>query len=71
MSTPTITTIRFPSPSIVILSLIYSGKKNPNNKTIAIVCKVLEVSQAVLYIISIEDSDVPNSQKEMFNELYP
>jgi XRE family transcriptional regulator, regulator of sulfur utilization len=53
------------------ISQIETGAKSPSKKSISKICKTLEVPEAVLYIIGIDNSDIPASRKEMFKELYP
>lgn len=53
------------------ISQIENGIKSPSKKTLNKICEVLEIPVAVLYIIGIQDSDVPPSRKKMFDALYP
>jgi XRE family transcriptional regulator, regulator of sulfur utilization len=53
------------------ISQIENGIKSPSKKSINKICQTLEVPEAVLYIIGIDNSDIPASRKEMFNDLYP
>lgn len=53
------------------ISQIESGAKNPSKRSIGIICKVLEIPEAILYIIGMEDTDVPTSRKKMFDQLFP
>lgn len=53
------------------ISQIENGIKSPSKKTILKICSVLQIPEAVLYIIGMENSDIPNSRKEIFNELFP
>lgn len=53
------------------LSQIESNKKNPGNKTIQKICDGLHIPAAVLYIMGLDESDVPEKRKEIFTLLYP
>jgi len=53
------------------ISQIENGIKAPSKKTISKICNVLQIPEAVLYIVGIENTDFPNSRKELFNELFP
>jgi transcriptional regulator with XRE-family HTH domain len=54
------------------LSLIESGKdKRPSAPMIKKICTHLGVSEPMLYILGTEESDVPDSKRALFNELFP
>lgn len=53
------------------ISQIENGVKQPSKRSIIKICSTLEIPEAILYIIGIEDSDVPPSRKKMFEKLYP
>lgn len=53
------------------ISQIENGVKQPTKKTLDKLCKALKIPEAVLYIIGLENSDIPASRKKIFNELYP
>jgi XRE family transcriptional regulator, regulator of sulfur utilization len=53
------------------ISQIENGVKQPSKKSIRAICRALEIPEAVLYIIGLEDTDVPPSRKKMFADLYP
>jgi transcriptional regulator with XRE-family HTH domain len=53
------------------ISQIENGIKQPSKKSILKICKVFQIPETVLYIIGIDNSDIPNSRKNMFEELYP
>ncbi len=53
------------------ISQIENGIKQPSKKTIKTICSVLDVPEAVLYILGIEETDVPKSKKKIFQDLYP
>ena len=53
------------------ISQIESGTKNPSKRTIQKICEAFEIPEAVLYVMGMEDSDVPDTRKGAFKELYP
>jgi transcriptional regulator with XRE-family HTH domain len=53
------------------ISQIENGLKQPTRKTIEKICMVLDIPEAVVYIVAIEDNDVSPSKKEMYHLLYP
>ena len=53
------------------LSQIENSVKRPSNKTIQSICAVLEVPEAVLYILAMQDTDVPSNKKNVYDMLFP
>lgn len=53
------------------ISQIESGAKNPSKRSIKLICKALEIPEAILYVMGMEDIDVPDSKRVVFNKLYP
>ena len=53
------------------LSQIEANKKRPGEKTLQKICNGLNIPVAVLYIIGLDETDVPEKRKEIFNLLYP
>lgn len=53
------------------ISQIENGIKQPTKKTIGKLCKVLKVPEALLYIIGLENTDVPSSRKKMYEQIFP
>jgi len=53
------------------LSQIENGIKRPSNRTIKKVCEVLEVPESVLYILGMQESDVPDSRRNVYDMLFP
>lgn len=53
------------------ISQIENGIKQPSKRSILKICNAFEIPEAILYIIGIEDTDVPASRKKMFEKLYP
>lgn len=53
------------------LSQIENGQTTPHKATLSKICEVLNVPEQLLVILSIEEGDVPENKKEMFETLYP
>lgn len=53
------------------LSQIENGVKRPSNRTIKKVCEVLDVPESIIYILGMQDTDVPNSRKDVYEMLFP
>ncbi len=53
------------------LSQIENGIKRPSNRTIKKVCEVLDVPESVIYIIGMQDTDVPVSRKDVYDMIFP
>ena len=53
------------------LSQIENDIKRPHPRTVAKICDVLEIPQSIIYIIAIEDSDIPSSKKPAYQYIYP
>ena len=61
---------RITSISQTSLSKIESGTK-PSEKNLKKICAALEVPPSVIYIMGMEESDVPVSKKKMYDLLFP
>lgn len=53
------------------LSQIEVGSINPSPKTIKAVCEALHISEALLYILSVDESDIPKGKEELYDILMP
>ena len=53
------------------LSQIENGVNRPNQKTLDAICKKLGIAEPLLNILSLEEDDVPEEKKLIFNTLYP
>jgi transcriptional regulator with XRE-family HTH domain len=53
------------------LSQIESGLKRPSDKNLKKICEVLEIPQSIVYILGMEDTDVPASKKNIYKLLFP
>jgi transcriptional regulator with XRE-family HTH domain len=53
------------------ISQIESGAKNPSKKSVKKICEAFEVPEAILYVMGMEDTDVPASRKDVFKDLFP
>jgi transcriptional regulator with XRE-family HTH domain len=53
------------------ISQIEGGIKNPSKRSIKAICDALEIPEAILYVIGMEDLDVPSTRKHIYDQLYP
>ena len=53
------------------LSQIENGVKRPSTRTIKKVCEVLDLPESIIYILGMQDTDVPDSRKEVYEMLFP
>ena len=53
------------------LSQIETGVKRPSPNTLKKICNAFEVPDSVLYILGMQDTDIPESKKEMYSLLFP
>jgi transcriptional regulator with XRE-family HTH domain len=53
------------------LSMIELGKTQPSKKTLSKICEVLGVPVLVLYILSMQDTYISPSKKEVYELVYP
>lgn len=53
------------------LSQIESGATSPHKSTLERICSGLGIPEQVLVILSLENEDVPDDKKLMFDTLYP
>ena len=53
------------------ISQIESGAKNPSRTTLKKICDAFEIPEAILYVMGMEDVDLPASRKQAFIDLYP
>lgn len=53
------------------ISQIENGGKEPSKKTVQRICNALDIPVMVLYVLGMEDADVPASRKNAYRELYP
>ena len=53
------------------LSLIESGVKQPSQDTLKKVCDIFEIPQPFIYYLALEESDIPDSKKELYKVLEP
>ena len=51
------------------LSQIESGKKSPSKTTLKSICKALELSELHLYLLSFDESDVPEHKRDLYKQL--
>ena len=53
------------------LSQIETGVKRPSQRTISKVCNVLDIPESIIYIVAMQDADVPPSKKGVYELVYP
>ncbi len=53
------------------LSQIETGIKRPSQRTISKVCAVLDIPESIIYIVAMQESDVPPSKRGVYELVYP
>ena len=53
------------------LSQIETGVKRPSQRTITKVCDVLDIPVSIIYIVAMQEADVPPSKKGVYELVYP
>ncbi len=53
------------------LSQIETGIKRPSQRTIAKVCNVLDIPESIIYIVAMQETDVPPSKRGVYELVYP
>ncbi len=53
------------------LSQIETGVKRPSQRTINKICMVLDIPESILYIVAMQETDVPPSKKGVYELVYP
>ena len=53
------------------LSQIETGVKRPSQRTISRVCMVLDIPESIIYIVAMQEADVPPSKKGVYELVYP
>jgi len=53
------------------LSQIETGIKRPSQRTISKVCTVLDIPESIIYIVAMQESDVPPSKRGVYELVYP
>ena len=53
------------------LSQIETGVKRPSQRTISRVCAVLDIPESIIYIVAMQEADVPASKKGVYDLVYP
>lgn len=53
------------------LSQIETGVKRPSQRTITKVCCVLDIPESIIYIVAMQEADVPPSKKGVYELVYP
>lgn len=53
------------------LSQIESGAKYPSERTIKKVCEVLDIPESLIYILGMNDKDIPASKAAIYKVAFP
>lgn len=53
------------------LSQIETGVKRPSQRTINKVCSVLDIPESIIYIVAMQEADVPASKRGIYDLVYP
>ena len=53
------------------LSQIETGIKRPSQRTITKVCSVLDSPESIIYIVAMQETDVPASKRGVYELVYP
>ncbi len=53
------------------LSQIETGLKRPSTRTLKKICDALQVPDSLLYILGMQDTDIPESKKAIYALLFP
>ncbi|MBX2905453.1 MAG: helix-turn-helix transcriptional regulator [Taibaiella sp.] len=53
------------------LSQIETGIKRPSQRTITKVCTVLDIPESIIYIVAMQETDVPASKRGVYELVYP
>jgi len=53
------------------LSQIETGVKRPSQRTISKVCTVLDIPESIIYIVAMQEGDVPESKRSVYELVYP
>ena len=53
------------------LSQIETGVKRPSQRTISKVCHVLDIPESIIYIVAMQEGDVPESKRSVYELVYP
>jgi transcriptional regulator with XRE-family HTH domain len=53
------------------ISQIENGLKTPTQRSLKKICTALSTPEAVLYILAMDESDIPPNRKKAFDKLYP
>lgn len=53
------------------ISQIENGLKTPTQRSLKKICTAMDTPEAVLYILAMDETDIPRNRKEAFDKLYP
>jgi transcriptional regulator with XRE-family HTH domain len=53
------------------MSQIETGVKRPSQRTLKKICTVLDIPESIIYIVALQDTDVPANKKNIYQLVYP
>jgi transcriptional regulator with XRE-family HTH domain len=53
------------------LSQIETGVKRPSHRTISKICRSLDIPESIVYILAMQEADIPPAKKEIYGLIYP
>lgn len=53
------------------LSQIETDNSRPNQSTLDNICKSLDVPEALLYVLAIQEKDIPKEKLEFYHDFFP
>lgn len=53
------------------ISQIERGAKRPNPVNLKKICSALDVPEAILYLYGLEQKDIPENKKDLYDVVYP
>lgn len=53
------------------LSQIEKGVKRPSARNLTKICAALEIPETLVYFYGLEESDIPEKKKKIYNLIYP
>ncbi len=57
--------------STTALSQIENNLSRPNVGTLIKICEILDITEPMLYLSSLDETDVPEERRDIFKQLYP
>lgn len=53
------------------LSQIENGVKRPSSKTMRKICAAMEIPEMLIYIMAMQEEDVPETKRDVYRIIYP